>query len=282
MARSLTQSRFRKPSVIPGFGLTFGFAVTYLSLIVLIPIAALILKSASVGWDEFWRIATDARTLAALRTSFGLSLIAAVVNMFFGLILAWVLTRYRFPGRRLIDAMVDLPFALPTAVAGIALGSLYAVNGWIGGFFDFRITYTAIGITIALVFIGLPFVVRTVQPVLEDLDKELEEAAATLGAGRWKTIVRVILPPLLPAVLTGFALAYARAVGEYGSVVFVSQGIPYRNEIAPQLIVIKLEESASYAPAAVIATVMLALAFLLLLCINLLQAWGRRRFGSAG
>jgi len=282
MAHALSLSRLRKPSVIPGFGLTFGFAVTYLSLIVLIPIAALILKSASVGWDEFWRIATDARTVAALRTSFGLSLIAALVNMFFGLILAWVLTRYRFPGRRLIDAMVDLPFALPTAVAGISLGSLYAVNGWVGGLFDFRITYTSIGITIALIFVGLPFVVRSVQPVLEDLDKELEEAAATLGAGRWKTVIRVILPPLVPSVLTGFALAYARAVGEYGSVVFVSQGLPYVNEIAPQLIVIKLEESASYAPAAVIATVMLALAFVLLLFINLLQAWGRRRFGSVG
>jgi sulfate transport system permease protein len=282
MAYALSLSRLRKPSVIPGFGLTFGFTITYLSLIVLIPIAALILKSASVGWDEFWRIATDGRTVSALKVSFGLSLIAALVNMVFGLILAWVLTRYRFPGRRLIDAMIDLPFALPTAVAGISLGSLYATNGWVGSLFDFRITYTTIGVTIALIFIGLPFVVRTVQPVLEDLDKELEEAAATLGAGRWKTILRVILPPLVPSVLTGFALAYARAVGEYGSVVFVSSGIPYRDEIAPQLIFIKLEESSSYGPAAVIATIMLVLAFVLLLFINLLQAWGRRRFGSAG
>lgn len=282
MASSLSLPRFRRPSVIPGFGLTFGFAVTYLSLIVLIPIAALILKSASVGWDEFWRIATDARTVAALKTSFGLSAIAALVNMVFGLILAWVLTRYRFPGRRLVDAMIDLPFALPTAVAGISLGSLYAVNGWIGSRFDFPITYTGIGITIALIFVGLPFVVRTVQPVLEDLDKELEEASATLGAGRWKTVLRVILPPLVPSVLTGFALAYARAVGEYGSVVFVSNGIPFQTEIAPQLIIIRLEEEAGYGPAAVIATVMLAIAFLLLLAINLLQAWGRRRFGSVG
>ena len=282
MASSLSLPRFRRPSVIPGFGLTFGFAVTYLSLIVLIPIAALILKSASVGWDEFWRIATDPRTVAALKTSFGLSAIAALVNMVFGLILAWVLTRYRFPGRRLVDAMIDLPFALPTAVAGISLGSLYAVNGWIGGRFDFPITYTGIGITIALIFVGLPFVVRTVQPVLEDLDKELEEASATLGAGRWKTVMRVILPPLVPSVLTGFALAYARAVGEYGSVVFVSNGIPFQTEIAPQLIIIRLEEEAGYGPAAVIATVMLAIAFLLLLAINLLQAWGRRRFGSVG
>jgi sulfate transport system permease protein len=280
MASSLSLPRFRRPSVIPGFGLTFGFAVTYLSLIVLIPIAALVLKSASVGWDEFWRIATDARTIAALRTSFGLAAIAALVNMVFGLILAWVLTRYRFPGRRLVDAMIDLPFALPTAVAGISLGSLYAVNGWIGSAFDFPITYTAIGITIALIFVGLPFVVRTVQPVLEDLDRELEEASATLGAGRWKTVIRVILPPLVPSVLTGVALAYARAVGEYGSVVFVSNGIPFQTEIAPQLIIIRLEEQGGYGPAAVIATVMLAIAFLLLLAINLLQAWGRRRFGS--
>lgn len=275
---SLSLAGLRRPSVIPGFGITFGFTITYLSLIVLIPIAALILKSASVGWDEFWRIASDGRTLAALRVSFGLSLIAALVNVVFGLILAWVLVRYRFPGRRLVDAMVDLPFALPTAVAGISLAALYASNGWIGRLFGFPIAYTSIGIMIAVVFIGLPFVVRTVQPVLEDIDREYEEASATLGAGRFRTITRVLLPPLLPAILTGFALAYARAVGEYGSVIFISRGIPFDSEIAPQLIIIKLEES-GYAAAAVVATVMLAAAFVLLLGVNLLQAWGQRRFG---
>lgn len=283
MAAATQRLAFRKPSVIPGFGLTLGFALTYLSLIVLIPLGALILRSASIGWDEFWRIATDPRTVAALKTSFGLSLVAALVNVAFGGLLAWVLTRYRFPGRRLIDAAIDLPFALPTAVAGIALTAIYAPNGWIGGLiFDWlgvRIAYTPIGITIALIFIGLPFMVRTVQPVLEDIDRELEEAAATLGARRLQTAVRVILPMLLPAVLTGFALALARAVGEYGSVIFIAGNIPYVSEIAPLLIVIKLEEY-NYAGAAVIATVMLAIAFVVLLAINLLQAWGRRRFGN--
>ncbi len=271
----------RRPSVIPGFGLTLGFALTYLSLIVLIPVAALLMKSASLGWAEFWDIATDARTAAALKVSFGLSLIAALVNMIVGLILAWVLVRYRFPGRRLLDAMIDLPFALPTAVAGIALTALYGPHGWIGARFDFPIAYTSIGITIALIFIGLPFVVRTVQPVLEDIDREKEEAAATLGASRRQTIVRVILPPLIPAILTGFALAFARAVGEYGSVIFIASGRPYEGEIAPLLIVIKLEEY-SVGGAAAVATVMLILAFLMLLAINLLQAWGRRRFGYGG
>jgi sulfate transport system permease protein len=271
----------RRPSVIPGFGLTLGFALTYLSLIVLIPLAALVVRSTSGGWDAFWEIASSERTLSALRVSFGISLIAALVNVFFGTILAWVLVRYRFPGRRLIDAMIDLPFALPTAVAGIALTALYAMNGWIGGLFDFRIAYTPIGIGVALVFIGLPFVVRTVQPVLEDIDRELEEASATLGARRWQTIFRVIAPPLVPAILTGFALALARAVGEYGSVIFIAGNIPYVSEIAPLLIYIRLEEF-NYAGAATIATVMLVISFAMLLIINLLQAWGRRRFGYGG
>ncbi|MGD9739301.1 MAG: sulfate ABC transporter permease subunit CysT [Bauldia sp.] len=280
---ALSLRALKRPSVIPGFGMTFGFALTYLSLIVLIPLAALVLRSASLGLSEFWELATAPRTLAALRTSFVLSLIAATVNVVFGVILAWVLVRYRFPGRRFVDAIIDLPFALPTAVAGIALTALYARNGWLGEFFlntfDLRIAYTPIGITIALIFIGLPFVVRTVQPVLQDFDREYEEAAATLGAGRWKTATRVILPALLPAVLTGFALALARAVGEYGSVIFIAGNLPFVSEIAPLLIVIKLEEF-NYAGAAAIATTMLLISFALLLVINLIQAWGRRRLGN--
>ncbi|HWK48440.1 MAG TPA: sulfate ABC transporter permease subunit CysT, partial [Steroidobacter sp.] len=229
---------WKRPSVIPGFGITFGFAMVYLSLIVLIPLGALMVRSASLGWDEYWRLALDPRTLAALRTSFGASLAAAVINAVFGLILAWVLVRYRFPGKRLIDSMIDLPFALPTAVAGIALSALYAPTGWFGAVLEplgITIAYTPAGIVVALVFVGLPFVVRTVQPVLADLDKELEEAAATLGARRMQTILRVILPPLVPAILTGFALALARAIGEYGSVIFIAGNIPFVSEIAPLL-----------------------------------------------
>ena len=270
---------FKKPSVIPGFGLALGFSLTYLSLIVLIPLGALVLKTSSLGFEEFWRIATDARTLAALRVSFGLSLAAAAVNAVFGFIVAWVLVRYQFPGRRVLDAIVDLPFALPTAVAGIALTALYARNGWIGQFLEplgLKIAYTPKGIFIALVFIGLPFVVRTVQPVLEDLSVEAEEAAATLGASRRQTFFRVVLPVLLPATLTGFALALARAVGEYGSVIFIAGNIPFVSEIAPLLIVIRLTEF-NYAAATAIATIMLAISFVLLLFINLLQAWSRRR-----
>jgi sulfate transport system permease protein len=270
---------FKKRSVIPGFGLAFGFTITYLSLIVLIPLGALVLRTSALGWEEFWRIALDERTLAALRLSFGASAAAAAVNAFFGLIVAWVLVRYDFPGRRVLDAVVDLPFALPTAVAGIALTALYAPNGWVGQFANMvglRIAYTPIGVFIALVFIGLPFVVRTVQPVLEDLDRETEEAAATLGASRRQTVRRVVLPVLLPALLTGFALALARAVGEYGSVIFIAGNIPYVSEIAPLLIVIRLTEY-NYAAATAIATVMLAMSFVMLLVINLLQAWSRRR-----
>jgi len=271
----------KRPSVIPGFGLALGFALTYLSLIVLIPLAGLVLKTATLGWPEFWQIATEPRTVAALRVSFGLSLFAAAINAVFGLIVAWVLVRYEFPGRKLLDAFIDLPFALPTAVAGIALTAIYAPNGWIGQFAKmagFKIAYTPLGILIALIFIGLPFIVRTIQPVLEDLDREFEEAAATLGASRFSTVTRVVLPTIIPPLLTGFALAFARAVGEYGSVIFIAGNIPFVSEIAPLLIVIRLNEF-DYAGATAIATTMLAISFLLLFVINILQVWTRRRLG---
>jgi sulfate transport system permease protein len=271
----------KKPSVIPGFGLALGFALTYLSLVVLIPLAGLVFKTASLGWPEVWRIASDPRTVAALRTSFGLSLAAAAINAIFGLIVAWVLVRYEFPGRKLLDAFIDLPFALPTAVAGIALTAIYAPNGWIGQFAKaagFKIAYTPLGILIALIFIGLPFIVRTVQPVLEDLDREVEEAASTLGANRASVVFRVVLPVLMPPLLTGFALAFARAVGEYGSVIFIAGNIPFVSEIAPLLIVIRLNEF-DYPGATAIATIMLVISFVMLLVINFLQAWSRRRLG---
>lgn len=274
---------WKRPSVIPGFGVTFGFALTYLCLIVLIPLSALIVRSTSLGWAEFWHLALDPRTLAALRVSFVTALIAAVINSVFGLVLAWVLVRYRFPGKRLIDSMIDLPFALPTAVAGIALSTLYAPNAWVGGLlaaYDIKIAYTPLGIVVALIFIGLPFVVRTVEPVLADLDKELEEAAATLGAKRLQTVLRVVLPQLVPAILTGFALALARGIGEYGSVVFIAGNIPFVSEIAPLLIVIRLEEF-NYGAATAVAALMLMISFAMLLTINLIQAWSRRRFGHA-
>jgi sulfate transport system permease protein len=277
-----TIASVRKSSVIPGFGLALGVTLTYLSLIVLIPLAGLFWRSASGGFDQFISIATDPRTLAALRLSFTASFIAALVNLVFGLILAWILVRYKFPGRRFIDAVIDLPFALPTAVAGIALTTLYAPNGWIGSLlqpFGIRIAYTETGIIIALIFIGLPFVVRSVQPVLEDLDREVEEVAATLGATRRQTVRRVVMPALLPASLTGFALAFARAVGEYGSVIFIAGNSPYKTEIAPLLIVIKLEEF-SYAGATTIAVLMLLASFLILLVINLIQSWSLRRYGD--
>jgi sulfate/thiosulfate transport system permease protein len=272
---------FKRPSVIPGFGLALGFAVAYLSLVVLLPLAGLVLKTASLGWADFLAIATGPRTLAALKISFGLSLAAACINSVFGLLVAWVLVRYDFPGRRLLDAFIDLPFALPTAVAGISLAAIYAPNGWIGRLlapFGLQIAYTPLGILVALTFVGLPFIVRTVQPVLQDLDRDAEEAAATLGAGRLRTIATVVMPMLLPSLIIGFALALARAVGEYGSVIFIAGNIPYVSEIAPLLIVIRLQEF-DYAGATAIATVMLAIAFLLLLAINLLQAWTRRRLG---
>ena len=272
----------KRPSVLPGFGLALGFTLTYLSLIVLIPLAALILKAASLGFSDFWHIVTEPRTLAALRVSFVISLIAAIINVIFGVIVAWVLIRYRFPGRRLLDAIVDLPFALPTAVAGIALTAIYAPNGWIGSWLaplGIKVAYTPLGIGIALVFIGLPFVVRTVQPVLEDFEREIEEAAASLGANPRQTVFRVMLPALMPSILTGFARAFARAVGEYGSVIFIAGNIPFVSEIAPLLIVIRLEEF-SYAQATAIAAAMLFIAFVVILLINLIQAWQRRRFGQ--
>ena len=277
-----TRWRLKEPSIIPGFGLTLGFSLAYLGLIILIPLAGLIVRASSLSAPEFLSILTDERTLAALKISFGTALIAALINVVFGVLICWVLVRYDFPGRRLIDAMVDLPFALPTAVAGIALSALYAPKGWIGAWFtpfDIRIAYTPIGITIALIFIGLPFVVRTVQPVMEEIDREVEEAAATLGANRFQTIFKVLLPSLLPAIMTGFALAFARGVGEYGSVVFIAGNIPYVSEIAPLLIVIRLEEF-NYAGATAIATIMLVISFAMLLIINLIQSWSRGRYGN--
>ena len=272
----------KRPSVIPGFGLTLGFTLTYLGLIVLIPLAALVLKSTTLGFSGSWEIVTAPRTLAALRVSFFTSFFAATVNAIFGVIIAWVLVRYRFPGRRLLDAFVDLPFALPTAVAGIALTALYAPNGWIGSWLDplgIKVAYTPTGIAIALIFIGLPFVVRTVQPVLEEFDREIEEASATLGANRRQTVFLVMLPALMPAILTGFALALARAVGEYGSVIFIAGNIPFVSEIAPLLIIIRLEEF-GYAQAAAIGTAMLMISFSILLFVHLVQAWQRQRFGQ--
>jgi sulfate/thiosulfate transport system permease protein len=272
----------KRPSAIPGFGLALGFTLTYLSLIVLIPLAAFVLKSATLGLARFWDTVTGARTLAALRLSFLTSLFAATVNAVFGTIIAWALVRYRFPGRRLLNAFVDLPFALPTAVAGIALTALYAPSGWIGQWLaplGIEVAYTPTGIAVALIFIGLPFVVRTVQPVLEEFDRELEEASATLGANRRQTVFRVMLPTLMPAILTGFALALALAVGEYGSVIFIAGNMPFISEIAPLLIIIRLEEF-SYPQAAAIGTAMLMISFGLLFFVHLIQAWRRRRFGN--
>ena len=269
---------FRRHSVIPGFGLSFGVTVTWLTLIILIPLAGLVLRSASLGFSGYAALLADERTQRALEISFGCALIGAAVNVVFGVPVAWVLVRYNFPGKRVVDAIVDLPFALPTAVAGISLAALYAKNGWVGQIFNWfgiKIAFTPAGIVVALIFIGLPFVVRTVQPVIEEIDKEVEEAAATLGATRFQTIRKVILPSLLPAILTGFALAFARAAGEYGSVIFIAGNIPYVSEIAPLLITIRLEEF-NYAGATAIATVMLAVSFLMLFVINLIQAWTRR------
>jgi len=273
--------RFTAPSVIPGFGLTFGYTLIYLGLIVLFPLATLIWWSSELGLSGLYSIASEPRVAAALRTTFFISFAAAVVDLLFGLIVAWVLTRYDFLGRRLLDAFVDLPFALPTAVAGISLAALYSPNGWFGeplADFDIKIAFTRWGILVALIFIGLPFVVRTVQPIISELEVELEEASATLGASRLQTVIRVMLPPLAPALLTGFALAFARAIGEYGSVIFIAGNIAYVSEIAPLLIVVKLEQY-DVAGATGIATIMLAISFTALLLINLVQAWSRRRFG---
>jgi sulfate transport system permease protein len=266
--------------VLPGFHLALGFTILYLSLIMLIPLAGLVLKTATLSWEQFWQTVTAPRVLASYRLSFGASFIGAAINAVFGLLIAWVLARYRFPGKRLVDALVDLPFALPTAVAGITLAAIYSEKGWIGQYladFGFKVAYTPLGIVVALTFIGLPFVVRTVQPVLEDLEPELEEAAACLGANRWQTFRYVILPSVLPALLTGFSLALARAIGEYGSVIFIAGNIPMVSEITPLLIITKLEQY-DYAGATAIATVMLGASFILLLIINLLQRWGSRRY----
>jgi sulfate transport system permease protein len=272
----------RRRSVLPGFGLTLGFTLSYLGLLVLIPLAGVFARSAGLGWDGFWAVIGAPRVRAALELSFGAALLGAGINLVFGPLVAWVLVRYEFPGKRLFDAIVDLPFALPTAVAGIALTALYAGNGWLGRFLEplgVKVAYTPLGITVACAFIGLPFVVRTLQPVLEDAEKELEEAAASLGANRWQTITRVILPAVLPALLTGFALAFARAVGEYGSIIFIAGNLPLVSEIAPLLIIIKLEEF-DYAGATAVASAMLVLSFAVLLAVNLLQAWTRRRQGA--
>ena len=268
--------------VLPGFGLSLGITCTYLSLMVLLPLATIFTRTADLGWSAFWETVGNPRVLASYRVTFGASLVAALVNTVFGLLVAWVLVRYRFPGRRLVDALVDLPFALPTAVAGIALTTLYSANGWVGGRLEplgITISYTWLGITVALIFIGLPFVVRTVQPVLSDLEAEVEEAAASLGARRGQTFVRVILPAIAPALLTGFALSFARAIGEYGSVVFISGNMPMKTEIVPLLIITKLEQY-DYAGATAVAVVMLVASFVLLLGINLLQWAARRRAGA--
>ncbi len=265
-------------SVIPGFGISLGFTLAYLGIIVLLPLAAAFIRTAGMSWADFVAAVASPRVVASYKLSFGASFAAAAVNCVFGLIVAWVLVRYRFPGRRILDALVDLPFALPTAVAGIALTAIYAKNGWVGQWLEplgVKVAFTEIGVFVALTFIGLPFVVRTLQPVLEELEPELEEASATLGANRWQTISRVILPELFPALLTGFAMAFARALGEYGSVVFISGNMPMRTEITPLLIITKLEQY-DYAGATAIAVVMLVVSFVMLLLINLLQKWSRR------
>lgn len=272
----------KQHSVLPGFGITMGFTLFYLGFILLLPIAGLLLYTAQMSWDDFWRAVSARQVVASYKLSFGASLIAACINLVFGALVAWVLVRYRFAGKRIIDALVDLPFAMPTAVAGIALVTLYASTGWVGQYLDvfgIRVAYTQLGVVVALTYIGLPFVVRTVQPVLEDLDKEVEEASAIMGASRLTTIRRVIVPALLPALLTGFALAFARAVGEYGSVIFISGNLPFRTEITPLLIVAKAEQY-DYQGAAAIGTVMLLTAFVLLLLINGLQWWAARRNGG--
>ena len=273
-----SRTLLRRHSVLPGFDLALGFTLLYLGFIVLIPLSAAFLKTATMTWPAFWSTVTSPRVLASYRLTFGASFAAALLNAFFGVVVAWVLVRYEFPGKRVVDALVDLPFALPTAVAGIALTALYARNGWIGQWLPFKVSFTPVGVFVALTFIGLPFVVRTLQPVLEDLHREIEEAAATLGASRWQTFARVIFPIITPALLTGFALAFARALGEYGSVIFIAGNMPMVSEITPLLIITKLEQY-DYTGATAIAVVMLVAAFTLLLAINGLQAWTRTRQG---
>lgn len=273
--------QFKQPSVLPGFGLTMGFTLLYLCLLVLIPLGALVLKSTTMGWGKFWQAVSEPQVVASYKLSLGASFLGASINAVFGFIVAWVLVRYSFPGKKIVDAIVDLPFALPTAVSGIALTSLYATNGWIGRWLHplgIDVAYTRLGVVVALTFIGLPFVVRTLQPALADLDPEIEEAAASLGAGRIQTFYRVILPMVMPALLTGFALALARALGEYGSVVFIAGNVPMKTEISPVLIFSKLEQY-DYAGATAIGVVMLAASFVMLLVINLLQWWSRRYAG---
>ncbi|SHN23158.1 sulfate ABC transporter permease subunit CysT [Rhizobacter sp. OV335] len=273
-----TRTLLKRHSVLPGFDLALGFTLLYLSFIVLLPLSAAFLKTATMTWPAFWDAVTSPRVLASYRLTFGASFAAALMNAVFGLVVAWVLVRYEFPFKRLVDALVDLPFALPTAVAGIALTALYAQNGWIGRYLPFKVSFTPLGVFVALTFIGLPFVVRTLQPVLEDLHKEIEEAAATLGASRLQTFTKVIFPIISPALLTGFALAFARALGEYGSVIFIAGNMPLISEITPLLIITKLEQY-DYTGATAIAVVMLVSAFALLLAINGLQAWTRARQG---
>ena len=275
----LSRTLLRRHSVLPGFDLALGFALLYLSLIVLIPLSAAFLKTFTMSWPAFWEAVSSPRVVASYRLTFGASFAAALLNAFFGLIVAWVLVRYEFPFKRLVDALVDLPFALPTAVAGIALTAIYAQNGWIGQLLPFKVSFTPLGVFVALVFIGVPFVVRTVQPVLEDVSRELEEAAATLGASRLQTFTQVILPIVLPALLTGFALAFARALGEYGSVIFIAGNMPMVSEITPLLIITKLEQY-DVPGATAIAVVMLVISFALLLLINTLQTWARKRQGG--
>jgi sulfate transport system permease protein len=277
-------SRFRQPSILPGFGLTLGFTTFFLSAIVLIPLAALIIKGSSPSFEQLREILLDPRAIASYRLSFGAALLAAVVNAIFGFIVAWTLVRYDFPGRRLVDALIDLPFALPTAVSGIALTAVFAPNGWLGlklATFGVQVAYTWIGVVVALILIGLPFVVRSVQPALIEVQRDLEDAAETLGAGSWQIFRRIILPAVLPALMTGFTLAFARGIGEYGSVVFISGNLPMKTEITPLLIVIKLEQF-DYQAAAALGLAMLVMSFVMLFAINLVQAWGRRRQVAVG
>ena len=279
---TLALPAMRKRSVIPGFGLTLGITLSYLGLMVIIPLCVLFLLASEAGWTKIVAELSSPRTLSAFRVSFGIAVLAALINAMFGFVVAWVLVRYEFPGRRFVDSLIDLPFALPTAVAGISLAQLYATNGWLGQWLDLfgvKVAFTPLGILIALIFVGLPFVVRTIEPVLQDFDRELEEAAALLGAARRAILLRVVFPPLLPALITGFTLAFARAIGEYGSVIFIAGNMPGISEILPLLIVIKLEQF-DYAGAAVIAALMLIASFLLLLAINLIQAWTRRLQGG--
>jgi sulfate transport system permease protein len=273
------KSSFRQPSILPGFGLTLGFSTFFLSAVVLLPLAALIMKTATMGWDDFVRVLLDPRAVASYRLSFGAAMLAATINSVFGFAIAWTLVRYEFPGRKFIDALIDMPFALPTAVSGIALTAVFAQNGAIGQYLaplGIRVAYTWIGVVVALTLIGLPFVVRSIQPALQEVQRDLEDAAETLGAGRLTIFVRIILPTVLPALLTGFTLAFARGVGEYGSVIFIAGNLPMKTEITPLLIVIKLEQF-EYAAAAALGFIMLVMSFVMLLSINLLQTWGRRR-----